>query len=625
MKILKNITTTTTGILLIVVSIFCVNFIASKFHFRIDLTKDRVFSLSEGTRSIISKLDRDVTIKLYFSRSIKDLPVQIKTYATRVEELLLEYRAASKGKITVEVIDTKPDSDEEEWAQKYGITGVKLPKGEQMFFGLVFLFGAQEIAIPYLDPRREEFLEYDIAEALVGKMKKESVRVGVMSSFTVLGTPNPMMGAQATEDTWSFVNDLRRNFVVEKIEVDAKEIPTGIKVLILLHPKELSDATLYALDQFVLNGGRLIAAVDPMSRIDLQLNGNQARTSGQTPKMASDLVKLFDVWGIDYDKASLLGDMALSTQINAGGQMIRYPFFMSIGEPQFSRQSVITGKLKSMLIAEGGRLSHKAGASSKFESLITVTKDSGTVGAQMAPFTNPIELARNLKPDGKDNVVAAMVTGKFKSAFPGGAPSGATSSKHVAEAQNDATVVVIADVDLFSDQNSVDKFQFGPQIMVRPRNDNLNFLVNAVDFLGGSEDLIAIRSKGRIARPFTRVAEIQKNAQQRWQSEEQSLTNQINEVQKKLNEMQAQRTDGNRFVLNAAQQSEIAKFRDDERRVKKQLREVRKNLREDIESLGHKIVAMNMLLVPATAAGFGFGVFYRRNRKFRVDKQGGRK
>lgn len=628
MTLMKKITTTASGVALLVLAVVSINFIASKINIRFDLTQDKVFSLSDGTRSLLGKLERDVTIKLFFSRSLKELPIPVKTYATRVEEILQEYKEASKGRITVEVIDPKPDTDDEEWAQKYGITGVRLPKGDQMFFGLVFIVGTQEMAIPYLDPRREEFLEYDIAEALMSKVKKDPVKVGVMSSLTVIGNPSPVMGPQGPiDDTWAVVNDLRRNFQVSKVEVDAKEIPTDLKVLIVIHPKELSEATLYAIDQFVMNGGKLIVAVDPMSRTDLQLNANAPKTPGQMPKLASDLEKLLAAWDVEYDKNTLVGDASLATQINAGGQMIRYPFFVTVNESLLSRQSVITGKLKSMLVAEGGTISHKSGASSKFESLISYSKDSGTTNGQSALYTNPIDLSRSLKPDGKERTLAGVVTGKFKTAFPGGAPSGAsTGQKHKAEGDRETSVVVIADVDLFYDQNAVDKFRFGPQIMIRPRNDNLNFLVNAVDYLGGSEDLIAIRSKGRIARPFTRVAEIQKEAQKRWQAEEESLTNQINELQRKLNEMQSQRTDGNRFALNAEQQAEIAKFREDERRFKKQRREVRKNLRDDIEQLGRRLIAVNMLFVPLAATGLGVSVFYRRSRRYMDAKKiGGQK
>lgn len=627
MTLMKKITTTASGLSLLLLAVLSLNFIASKINVRFDLTQDKVFSLSEGTRSLLGKLERDVTIKLFFSRSMKDLPVPVKTYATRVEELLHEYADAGKGRITIEVIDPKPDTDDEEWAQKYGITGVRLPKGDQMYFGIVFLIGTQEMAIPYLDPRREEFLEYDIAEALMSKTKKETVSIGLISSLPVIGSPSPVMGPQGPiDDTWAIVNDLRRNFQVSKVETDTKEIPANIKVLMVIHPKEIPEPTLYAIDQFVLNGGKLVVAVDPMSRTDMQMNANAPKTPGQAPRLSSDLEKLLAAWDIEYDKNTLVGDAALATQINAGGQMMRYPFFVTLNESLLSRQSVITGKLKSILVGEGGVISHKSGANSKFESLMNFTKDSGVTNSQSAMYQNPLELARSLKPDGKERSLAAVVTGRFKTAFPAGAPSGASiSQKHRAEAERETAIVVVADVDMFYDQNAVDKFRFGPQVMVRPRNDNLSFLVNAMDYLGGSEDLIAIRSKGRIARPFTRVAEIQKEAQKRWQAEEESLTTQINELQRKLNEMQAQRTDGNRFALNAEQQAEINKFREDERRFKKQRREVRKNLRDDIEQLGRGLVAANMLVVPLSAAGLGVSVFYRRSRRFRNTKQGGQR
>lgn len=625
MKLVKTVTSTTTGLFMLVLAVVSLNIIASRVLFRVDLTEDKVFSLSEGTRSILKKLDKDVTVKMYFSRSIKELPVLIKTYATRVEEVLQEYKNAGGGHITVEVIDPKPDTDDEEWALKYGLSGVRLPKGDQMFFGIVLVAGSQEIAIPYLDPRREEFLEYDLSEALISTMRKDRAKIGILSSLPVMGGGPGHQFNQEGDDTWALVNDLKRNFEVENIANDVKDIPAGMKVVIVLHPKNLGEQTLYALDQYVVGGGRLIVAVDPMSRTDLQTNGQQMRMAGQMPQTGSNLDRLFSAWDIEFDSANMVGDSALATQINAGGMMTAYPFFMSVTEANLAQDSIITGNLKSLLIAEGGAIAQKSGGTARFEPLITLTKDSGTAGASMAAFMMPADLARDMKSDGKERVVAAMVSGKFKSAFPGGRPADGgetqtTAAPHKAEATGETSIVVIADVDMFADHNAVDKFRFGPQVMMRARNDNLNFLFNAADFLGGSEDLIAIRSKGRIARPFSRVAEIQKNAQKRWQSEEEQLTNQLNDLQKKLNDMQAQRTDGNRFVLTADQQNEIARFREEERNVKKRRREVRKNLREDIEALGRQVVAANMLFVPLAATFIGVGVFFRRGRKYRSDR-----
>lgn len=624
---LKTIMTTSGGVALLVGAIIFLNIIASRLFVRMDVTSDRVFSLSDGTRRILDKLDDDVTAKLYFSRSIKDLPVVVKTYASRVEEVLHEYAAQSKGRLTVEVVDPKPDTDEEEWANKYGITGVRLPKGDQMYFGVVFLVGSREITIPYLDPRREELLEYDLSESLIRALRREQTRMGIMSSLSVMGGG---MGAMFDEgnEPWVFTEDLKRNFKVEEISTNVAEIPEGIKLLLVLHPKTLSQTALYAIDQFVLRGGRLIVAVDPLSRVDLQLNGRMAAMTGQMPTASSDLKQLFEAWGVEYKASSLIGDLTLATQINAGGQVLGYPFFMSLDRPQFAQSSVITSGLNQMLIAEPGALSLKEGSGYKLEPLLTTSRDSGSIESLQAMMGQPLDMVRDLKVDGKERILAGLLRGKFKSAFsappqPETASEGQTKpaerkAPHKAEADSEGVVLLIADVDFLHDSNAADKFRFGNQMMVRARNDNLAFLSNAADFLGGSEDLISIRSRGRIQRPFTRVAALQRDAQMRWQSEEDKLTKELDDLQKKLTDLQAQRTDGNRMMLSAAQEAEIANFREAERKARQRRREVRKSLREDVESLGYRLMAANLLLVPMATSMFGVGVFVRRGRRTRA-------
>jgi ABC-type uncharacterized transport system involved in gliding motility auxiliary subunit len=616
--LLKRLTSTGSGLAVLAVAVVCLNVIAGKLFVRLDMTEDKVFSLSDGTEKILGKLDRDVTAKLFFSRSLKELPPVLKTYATRVEEVLNEYRTHSGGRLAVETVDPKPDTEDEELAQRYGISGVRLPKGDQMYFGIVFTSGAKETVIPYLDPRREEFLEYDLSEALVGLSRQSLPKIGVMASLPVMGSPAGMMGGEGGEP-WVFVSDLKRNFDVQEVAADAKEIPSDLRLLIVLHPKNLSEATLYALDQFVVHGGRMIVAVDPMSRTDLQLGGAQARAQGQMPDASSSLDKLFAAWGVEFDKGNMVGDLSLATQINAGGPVVSYPYFMSLGEEQFTKESVVTGNLRQMLIAEGGALAQVKDSTYVFEPLLKTTKDSGTAGGAMAAFMMPQDLARELKVDDKERVVAAMVRGKFKSAFPGGKPAGGETSQSErpfkAEAEADVSVLVVADVDFLADANSADKMRFGSQTMVRVRNDNLNFLFNAADYLGGSEDLIAIRSRGRIARPFTKVQELQKEASVKWQKEEETLTAQLNDLQKRLGELQQARTDGNRLVLTTEQQQEIAKFRDEEHKIRQRRREVRKSLREEIESLGRRLTFVNLLGLPLAASVFGFGVFMKRGRR----------
>lgn len=622
---LKKITTTGSGLLMLAVAVVALNIIAARLFVRLDVTGDKVFSLSDGTKKILGKLDGDVTAKLYFSRSNKDLPPVIKTYATRVEEVLAEYAAKSGGKLKVEVIDPKPDTDDEEWAQKYGISGVRLPKGDQVYFGVVFTAGAKEVALPYLDPRREELLEYDLSEALVSAFKKDVPKIGVMSSLPVFGGGPGGQGGER----WVFLNDLQRSFTVEEVAPTAKEVAEDLKVLVVIHPKNLAEEALYAIDQFVMRGGRLIVAVDPMSRTDLQTNPMAGMQGGQMPQASSELTKLFDAWGIAYDKNQMVGDQSLATRINAGGQVTDYPFFLTLSEKSFATTNAMTASLRQMMLGEAGAVSLKDGATGvTLEPLITTSKDSGTGPAQMAAFMAPADLAREMKADGKERVVAGLFKGRFKSAFPQGAPAQAASGSaeapkkpHKAEAEQDGTIVVVGDADFLADANAVDKIPFGNQVMVRVRNDNLNFLTNAVDVLGGNPDLISVRSRGKIARPFTRVQEIQVNAQKKWQAEEEKLTAQLSELQKKLNDLQAQRTDGNRYAMTPQQQTEIERFRAEERDVKVRRREVRKNLREDIERLGSRLVAMNLLLVPAACTAFGLGVFARRTSLRRRAKE----
>ena len=275
-----------------------------------------------------------------------------------------------------------------------------------------------------------------------------------------------------------------------------------------------------------------------------------------------------------------------------------------------------------MLFAEGGELEKAEGSAFNFESLLLTSVESGTVSAATAMFQQPQDLAREVKSGNKKKTLAAMVRGPFKSAFTGPPQSappadGKAPKQHIGEMSGEGTVVVIADVDFLFDQNAVDRMQFMNQVLIRPKNDNLNFVLNTVDVLGGSEDLLNIRSKGRLARPFTRLVGIERNAQTKWKEEEEKLNSRLTELQKKLSELQAQRTDGSRMSMNPEQKIEIERFRSEEIDVRRKRREVRKNLREDIESLGKRLLVANMLIVPLAVSGLGIGVFIGRSRRRR--------
>lgn len=614
----QNMSQNTVKIVVLAVAIIATSVITSRFFFRIDVTEDNAYTLSEGSLTIAEKLTDEVNAKLYFSRSVKDMPVLIKQYGTRVEEVLREYVAASGGKLTLDVIDPRPDTDDEEWANKYGVQGVGLGSGESLYLGVVFLAADKEIAIPYLDPRKEEFLEYDLSEALVKLRAGSKPKLGLLSSLKLSSPGAQMPGMPPQGEDWAIVSSLKNTFDVVNLETTAESITDDISVLLVIHPKDLQDKTLFAIDQFVMRGGRLFVAVDPFSRTDLAAN-HQAMGMGRMPQASSQLDKLFKAWDIEYKSGDVVGDLGRGTQISAGGQRLIYPLFMTMMPEDLARDSQITAQLKQILYAEGGSFSLKNGSPHKFEPLLSTSNDAGTTQGMMLSFQQPADVAARFKSAGKKHTLAARIQGKFKSAF----PSGVEGQTGLTEAKEDNVIIVIGDVDFMHDNNSVNKIRFGPQILMSPKNDNLNFVLNSVELLGGNKDLISIRSSGQISRPFTKVLEIQKAAQARWQTEEDKLSKELTALQEKLANLQNQRTDGNRLSLNASQQAEIKKFREEERLIRKRRRMVRKNLREDIENLGHKLVAANLLITPLGVAGFGVLVFRKRSRREREEKKNG--
>lgn len=617
----KRLLNSASGIAVLLVAVLSVYIIAQKLFFRLDVTSDRVYTLSEGSKKIASQLKEPVNLRFYYSRSLKDMPVVVKTYATRVQEVLQEFVSRSGGKLTLEVIDPKPDSDEEVAARKAGLSGVRTPTGEELLMGLSLQAGDKETAIPYLDPRKEEFLEYDISEALVKLTVTTKPKVGILSSLPVMGDGAPQgmppgMGGQGGE-AWVFVEQFKNFFEVVKVDAASSKIEDDINVLVVFHPKGLPQPAEYAIDQFVMRGGRLIVAVDPFSRTDLSMNPQAGMMSGgRMPESASSLDTLFNAWGIQYSRSDMLGDTNRATRINAGGEAVNYPFFISAMEEDFSKDVMITANLKQMLFAEGGAISLRDGTGYQMQPLIQTSKDSGMQNNSMAMFMRPSDISRELKVDGKQRIIAGLLKGKFKTAFPGGAPADVKDAgAPLKEAAEEGTILIVADVDFLADANAVDKMQFGPQVIVRPRNDNVNFMANAVEFLAGNKDLISIRTSGRVARPFTKVMHLQKEAQERWKAEEDRLNQQLSDLQKKLNDLQQQRTDGNLANLTTEQQQEIQRFREQEVEVRAKRREVRKKLREDIEGLGHWLVALNMLVVPSLVAAAGIMVFSRREKR----------
>ena len=618
------------SVVLLLICLVAVNLMAHFFPLRYDLTEERLYTISEGSRKILAGLTDPVRINFYYSRNNSELPPNFKIYAQRVQELLEEYVALSKGMVVLKILDPKPDTDEEEWAQKYGIKPITLPSGNTVYFGAVISMLDQEMLLPYFDQRRENFLEYDISQAIQKVGSTSTSKVGLLSVLNLQGGRS-MIPGQPPAQKWVFLNELEKSVTVENLALTIEEIPDDINLLIVLHPRSFNARLRYAVDQYVLRGGRLVVLLDPNARIDMTSPANQF---GQQPQLSSDLPELLKQWGVDYDVAKVVGDRLHATQVNTGQGVMSFPMWMTFRSDSLDQEHPITAQLENLLFVEAGSLKKAADSKTEFTPLLSLSAKSGLIDTFQLRFAAPDQLSRDMKVDGEAKAVMAITTGIFSSAFPNGQPvkekknpeasaAGEESKEetplkhpHLLEAAELNSILLFSDVDFLSDQFSVQKLNFLGQTIIQPRNDNLNLMLNAAEHLSGNEALMSIRSRGRFSRPFTRLLAMQQQAQLRHQTEEKLLLSQLEEVQQRLNSLleSAGEQGQSEVILPPEVQVEIEKFREEERQARRKLREVRKILRQDIERLGQGLLLLNMLLVPLIVGIIGLIVYRLRTR-----------
>lgn len=616
---LKKIFLSTFGLIILLVILILGNMILSYAGIRWDVTEDKVYSLSEGTRNILSEIEVPVDVKFFYSQSHPDFPVGLKIYARRVREFLSEYERTSRGRVRLEIIDPKVDSDEEEWAQRYGIRPLTLANGDNIYCGLVFLAEDREENIELLDPSREALLEYDLTQAIFRLQSANKKVIGVISSLPVMGGPAPMTGQPRALPPFFFITELKKTYDVREIEPSAEKIDDAIDLLLIIHPKRLNPKIEYAIDQYVLKGGNALIFVDPVCVVD-QSPGQQQFM--QLP--SSNLAKLFKVWGVVMDPSKALVDMNQPTRLRTQNNSIEEnPMWISAKEGAFNSTDIVTSQLESMLFPIAGALKKAEGSGHEFIPLVQSSDRASLVNAFMAHLGNE-GIKRNFVPNDERLNIAVRIRGKFKSAFPEGPPAGKTEEKkepdkteQLFESKEKATLMIVADVDMLADQFYVQRSQFLGFNLAKVFNDNLNFLSNSVEILTGSDDLIGLRSRGKFERPFTVVSDLEHQAQEHWLAKEQELIRQEEDTNRKLQELQRQRSDSQNLILSPEQEAEIIKFREKRQNIKQELKQVRRNLRADIERLGAVLKMINIFLMPVCVAigGIGFALFRQRRMK----------
>ncbi|MBL8805330.1 MAG: Gldg family protein [Rhodospirillales bacterium] len=590
---------------------------------RIDLTADRLFTLSQGTRAILAKIEEPVTLRFYYSARLgREIP-SYGVYAQRVREMLEEYRDAARGKLRLEVIDPQPFSDEEDRAVAFGLQAVPLnQQGESVYFGLAGTNGAdREETVAFFQPERERFLEYDLTKIVYNLTVTKKPQVGLLSTLPMEGE---FRGMQGPTPPWAVYTQLGQFFDIRPVAKDATAIPADIGVLMVVHPKGLSDNTLYAIDQFVLRGGRALVFVDPNAEGELARGGQQAMGM----PVNSNMTKLFDAWGLSMADDKIAGDRIAARRVNAGTagrvRAVDYVAWLTLREQNFERGDVLLAEASTLQMASAGILSPKEGATTNFQPLVRTSPQSMEIAAEAVRLQpDPEKLLNDFKPSGQPLVLAARVSGQVKSAFdkapePAKPAEGAQKPaeppaappEYLAQSKGPINVIVVADTDMLEDRFWVSVQEFFGQRVATPSAYNGDFVVNAVDNLMGSSDLIGLRGRGLSQRPFTLLENIQREAELRYRAKERELSDKLKDAEKRLSELQGRNAPGTgpaaasdaRTILSPEQQAEIEKFRGEVVVVRRDLRNVQQDLRRDIEGVQGFARMANIGAVPALVA-----------------------
>jgi ABC-type uncharacterized transport system involved in gliding motility auxiliary subunit len=623
-KRLETLLYSTGGVVALLAALIAVNFIASAFNLRADLTQGDVYTLSPGTRKVLARLEAPVKLRLYYSQGSEAVPVGLKTFAKRVEDLLSEYKAAGGGKVIVEKFNPEPDSDAEDSAQLDGIEAQLTNTGEKFYLGLSIAFLDQKAAIPVLAPDRERLLEYDITRGIaqVGETKKPVV--GVMSALPVMGRSLDPIRKQQPTEAWVLIQELKRIFDVKEVKLDAAKIDDEIKVLLVIHPRNLPEETEYAIDQYVLRGGKLIAFVDPYAYFDQQPDFQNPFGGSQAGQ--STLYNLFKAWGIDVDMGKVIADLTFAS--GAGPRLL--PTLLQLNTQALNPDDVVTSQVGTLLYAFGGAFKGKPAEGLTQTVLAHSSKNAMPVDLIIATLSGEPS-TRGFQPANEEMPLAIRLTGKFHTAFPDGKPKpfmpradkkGKDEKKAEEKAEpqlkvsgEENSVVLVADVDMLSDGAAVEIQEvFGQRVAV-PRNGNLALALGLVEQFSGDSALISLRSRASFSKPLTVIREMEAQAQSQYLGKIKELEDSLNQTQENLQKLQKSKAGVTSTILTAEQQAELDNFRKKAVEARLALKELRKRLRVETDKLEFWTKVVNIALVPLLIAAAGLGLALTRRRR----------
>ena len=597
------------GLVALFLILVAVNFLVSRVPARLDLTEGNLYTLSPGTKKVLANLQAPVKLKLYVSQG-ESVPVQLRGFAQRVEDVVREFKSAAGANLVVERYNPRPDSEEEDAAQLDGIEPQQLFTGEQFYLGVAVTQLDRKQTLPNISPQRERLLEYDLVRAVARVGSPERPKVGLMSGLPVLGERfNPF--TRQSSDPWVLANELKREFDVREVPLTAKEIDKEINVLLVIHPRDIQPVTEYALDQFVMRGGKLIVFVDPYAYFD------QMPTMPGVPPTpsASTLPTLFKTWGVQMDPGKVVADVVFGS----GGGARYTPTVLSLNRTAFSRDDIVTGQIETLLYAFGGAFELKTPENLKATELVRSSPNSMLVDTMNATKSGE-EATRSFNPSGNPMPLALRLTGKFTTAFPEGVKEDekkpAAPGTPALRESPENSVIVVADVDMLADGAAVDiQDVFGRKVVV-PSNGNLAFALGMVEQFAAGDELISLRSRAGAFRPLTVVRELEAEAQKEYFGKIQALEEEKQKTQARLQELQKAQGGAAKGaqILSPEQQAELERFKKTYVETNLALKELRKNLRQDAEALVFWTKVANIAVMPLLVALAGLLIALVRRR-----------
>jgi ABC-type uncharacterized transport system involved in gliding motility auxiliary subunit len=616
--------TAVVALVCIALMLVSVNIIATRFFtWRLDLTRERLYTLSQGTLRTLAKIDEPLTLRFYYSTRLSDEVPSYGVYSQRVRELLEQYVAAAHGKLQLEVYNPQPFSDAEDRAVAFGLQGVPLDAaGEQVYFGLAATNSTDDQqVIAFFQPERERFLEYDLTKLVHSLAFPKKTVVGLISTLPLEGDMMAMMRGRPAEPM-AVMEQLNQLDTVKPLGTNIDAIPPDIDVLMLVHPQSLSEKTLYAIDQFVLRGGKALVFVDPLS--ELQASHPSQLNPPGSPS-ASNLERLFKSWGFEVPPNVVAGDRRDAQRVGVpsarGTRPVDYVAWLNLKADNLNREDMITADLSHINMASSGIIEPLADGKTTVEPLITTSLDSTKIPAEkLTGLPDVAGLLAEFKPDNKRYILAAHVTGTAESAFPDGPPKPSEPAKPEAkEGEGDQppkppegeflkqslqpiNMIVVADSDMLDDKFWLQKQEFFGQRVLVPTANNGDFVANAIEVLAGGDDLVGLRTRGTSARPFDVVDRIQAKAQARYSAEEHELQAKLKDTQTKLEGLTGKDQGNAATTLNAEQTKAIEEFRADIVQTRRQLRDVQAALRSDIQRLKAGLEFLNIALIPIIVA-----------------------